>query len=66
MAAGCAPEIWLDGIRVVRAGGDPSEFMSMNTIEVEVIELFPSPSSIPPEYSTSGLCAVGIWTKRGG
>jgi carboxypeptidase family protein/TonB-dependent receptor-like protein len=64
--AGCEPEIWLDGVRMVRSGQDVSEFMSMNTIEVEVIELFPSPSSIPPEYSTSSMCAVGLWTKRGG
>ncbi len=63
---GCAPELWLDGVRIVRAGGDLSEFLSMNTVEIEVIELFPSPSSIPPEYSTAGMCAIGIWTKRGG
>ena len=64
--AGCAPEIWLDGIRVVRSGDDVSEFMALNTVEVEVIELFPSASSIPLEYSTSAFCMVGLWTKRGG
>ena len=54
------------GGRVVRSGEDVSEFLSLNTIEVEIIELFPSPSSIPPEYTTSAFCAVGLWTKRGG
>ena len=60
------PEIWVDGIRMVRSGGDPSEFLAMSTLDVEVIEVFPSASSIPPDYATSVFCMVGIWTKRGG
>ncbi len=63
---GCAPDVWLDGVRVVRAGQPLDEFLSLNTVEVEVVELFPSPSSIPAEYSSGALCAIGIWTKRGG
>ena len=66
LQAGCAPEIWVDGIRMVRSGGDLSEFLAMSTIDVEVIEVFPSASSIPVDYATSSFCMVGIWTKRGG
>ena len=63
---GCVPEIWVDGIRAARAGTDAGDFLGMTTMDVEIVEVFPSPSSIPAEYSTSALCAVGIWTKRGG
>jgi hypothetical protein len=66
LQAGCSPEIWVDGIRMVRAGGDQSEFLAMSTLDVEVIEVFPSASSIPAEYATNSFCMVGIWTKRGG
>ena len=66
LQAGCSPEIWVDGIRMVSAGGDQSEFLAMSTLDVEVIEVFPSASSIPPDYATNSFCMVGIWTKRGG
>ena len=48
------------------AGGDFAEFFAMSTIDVDVIEVFPSASSIPPDYATNSFCMVGIWTKRGG
>ena len=66
LQGGCAPEIWVDGIRMVRGGDDVSEFLAMSTLDVEVIEVYPSASSIPPDYTTSVFCMVGIWTKRGG
>ena len=66
LQAGCSPEIWVDGIRMVSARGDQSEFLAMSTLDVEVIEVFPSASSIPADYATNSFCMVGIWTKRGG
>jgi hypothetical protein len=63
---GCAPEIWIDGIRMVRAGDPVAEFLAMTTLDVEIIEVFPSASSIPADYTTSAFCMVGIWTRRGG
>ncbi len=66
LRSGCAPEIWVDGIRMVRSGGDVAEFLAMTTLDVEVIEVFPSASSIPADYATNSFCMVGIWTKRGG
>ena len=63
---GCSPEVWLDGVRVVRAGSPADDFLAMNTLDVEILELFPSAGSIPSEYATSAFCAIGIWTTRGG
>jgi len=63
---GCSPEIWVDGIRLARSGYEAGEFLAQNTLDIEIIEVFPSASSIPPDYNTSSLCAIGIWTKRGG
>ena len=64
LRGGCTPTIWLDGRRV---GAGASEFLNMSTIDVDVIEVFPGPASLPPEYNDAGtFCAVGIWTKRGG
>ena len=41
-------------------------FLAMRTLDAEVTEVFPSASSIPPDYATSSCCMVGIWTKCGG
>ena len=64
--AGCDPEVWVDGIRVSRSGQYSEDFFAMNTLDVEIIELYPSPVSIPAEYGAGAMCAIGIWTKRGG
>jgi len=64
--AGCDPEVWVDGVRAAKSGADADDFFSINTSEIEIIEVYPSSISIPPEYSSSALCAIGIWTKRGG
>ncbi len=34
--------------------------MVLTTLDVEVIEVFQSASSIPPDYATSSFCRVGI------
>jgi len=65
----CVPAIYLDGIRVSNSE-DPmsvSEFMAMSTFDVDVIEVYPGASSLPPEFNDPGtMCAIGIWTRRGG
>ena len=65
----CVPSIYLDGMRVA-SSADPSgmsEFLSMSTFDVAVIEVYTGPASLPPEFNDPGtLCAVGIWTRRGG
>jgi hypothetical protein len=65
----CVPAVYLDGVRVSasddRAG--LSEFMAMPTFDVAIIEVYPGASSLPPEFNDPGtMCAIGIWTKRGG
>ena len=55
----CIPAIYLDGM--------PSAMdavMTMSPDDVEGIEAYPSPSSTPPEYTTSRCGAVVVWTKR--
>ena len=62
---GCLPTIFVDGIRVDRGGA--SDFLNMSTIDVEIIEAYKGPATLPPEYNDPGtFCAIGIWTKRGG
>jgi hypothetical protein len=66
---GCTPVIYLDGIKVTNPE-DPtsvSEFMAMSTFDVAVIEVYAGASSLPPEFNDPGtMCAIGIWTRRGG
>lgn len=64
--AGCDPEVWVDGVRVARSGEYAEDFFAMSTLDVEIIELYPSSVSIPPEYGGGAMCAIGIWTRRGG
>jgi len=65
----CVPSIYLDGMRVSRHG-DPaslSEFLAMSTFDVAIIEVYPGAASLPPEFNDPGtMCAIGIWTRRGG
>jgi hypothetical protein len=65
----CVPSVYLDGIRVSNSE-DPSslsEFMAMSTYDVAVIEIYRGAASLPPEFNDPGtMCAIGIWTKRGG
>ena len=41
-------------------------FLAMRTLDAEVTEVFPSASSLPPDYAMSSLWMVGMWTKRAG
>ena len=64
--AGCDPEVWIDGIRAAKSGAYADDLFAINTSELEIIEIYPSSVSIPPEYGAGAMCAIGIWTKRGG
>ena len=65
----CVPVVYLDGMKVSNPE-DPtslSEFLNMSTFDVAVIEVYPGAASLPPEFNDPGaMCAIGIWTKRGG
>lgn len=69
LRGGCQPTIYVDGVRFARAS-DPQavgEALLMSSGEVEIIEVYPSPASLPAEYNDPGtFCAIGIWTRRGG
>jgi len=65
----CSPSLWVDGIRVVRSedAAGLAEYLSLSTIDVEIMEVYPRPNTLPPEFNDPGtLCAIGIWTRRGG
>jgi hypothetical protein len=65
----CVPTLYLDGMSVSRHG-DPaslSEFLTLSTLDVAVIEVYPGAASLPAEFNDPGtMCAIGIWTRRGG
>lgn len=79
--SGCAPAIWIDGVRVYRATGglysvdqeaasDPTALEVLTMIspaDVEAIEVFTGSSQIPAEFggSTGGCGVISVWTKRG-
>lgn len=69
----CKAALWIDGIEVFNPGEDDmpgpppplQDFLRISTLDVAVIEVFPGPSSLPPEFARPGTkCAVSIWTKR--
>ncbi|NNM03735.1 MAG: TonB-dependent receptor [Gemmatimonadetes bacterium] len=65
----CRPVVYLDGMRVSSSDDEASlsEMMAMPTFDVAVIEVYPGAASLPPEFNDPGtMCAIGIWTARGG
>ena len=62
-SANCPPQYWVDGIPLERASAD--EFPPEN---VEAIELYASPATTPPQFSTrSPTCGtVVIWSRLPG
>jgi Carboxypeptidase regulatory-like domain/TonB-dependent Receptor Plug Domain len=59
------PLLWIDGIRIAEGGWDIN-MVAPN--DIETIEIYRSPSSVPAEFAGPGSdCgALVIWTKRGG
>ena len=44
-----------------------SDMLEMSTAEIEGIEVYPGPATLPAEFNHPGVkCAVVIWTRRGG
>jgi hypothetical protein len=72
---GCAPMVYLDGAPVGGGGRGPLDggdaYEAANLLlpfDVEGIEVYAGPATIPPEFGgSSGACGViAIWTRRGG
>jgi hypothetical protein len=64
MRGGCAPGVYLDGIRVRLAGMTIDDLVQ--PMDVEGIEVYRSGAEVPGEYGIgSGCGAVLIWTRRG-
>jgi hypothetical protein len=66
--SGCSrANVYVDGMRVIRAEGRPPVALDEIVLPLEVagVEVYPSPASVPAEYSgSSGRCgAIIIWTK---
>ena len=68
--AGCLPAIYIDGMRmIVRDVRDQSDALSMvGPDDIEAIEAYQGPASIPAEYNPLGnACGVIlIWTRNAG
>ena len=64
------PVIYLDGIKVHRPGsGNPMYVLwEVSSLDLEAIEVYKGPASVPAEFSGSDAAcgAIVIWTKRGG
>jgi hypothetical protein len=72
----CAPTVYIDGIRSSRPISNPRPgaleavvYTALNMVDpasVELIEVYPGPSGMPPEWLSDSRCgAIGIWTRRG-
>jgi carboxypeptidase family protein/TonB-dependent receptor-like protein len=60
----CAPALYYDGVRVGRPGDDVSEFLAINSREMEIIEVYSGPATLPPEFAAGAMCAVALWSRR--
>lgn len=58
----CAPTFYMDGVKLQRIV-DPT----LPTMDIELVELYPSTASTPPEFidSDSRCGVIAVWTKRG-
>lgn len=64
MRGGCAPAVYLDGMRVRLAGMTIDDLVQ--PLDLEGIEVYRTGAEVPGEYSFgSGCGAVLIWTRRG-
>lgn len=62
----CVPHVYLDGIRMaMRRPEDQADALeSIPPENVEAIEAYQGPATIPPEYNLNGTCAVIlVWTR---
>lgn len=63
----CSPTVYLDGMEIQMPSGrvDPSEVVSPE--QIEAIEAYAGPASIPPELNITGSACgvVVIWTRMG-
>jgi CarboxypepD_reg-like domain/TonB-dependent Receptor Plug Domain len=59
------PSFWIDGVRV---SGEDVNINMVSGMDIEMIEIYKSPASVPGEFAGSdSICgALIIWTKRGG
>lgn len=64
MRGGCLPEIWLDG-QYMMGGFNLNQLPAR---DVEAIEAYDSPATIPPRFQTrNAACGViAVWTRIGG
>jgi hypothetical protein len=71
----CAPMVYLDGAPLMRTGDAMSRptaaYEAANVLtpfDVEGIEVYPGPASVPSEFGgpTAGCGVIAIWSRRGG
>jgi hypothetical protein len=64
---GCAPDVWVDGMRVFDGATDLDQIVRPN--ELAGIEVYNGPGTAPAQFTTGGggggCGTVVIWTKRG-
>ncbi|MEJ2541204.1 MAG: carboxypeptidase regulatory-like domain-containing protein [Gemmatimonadota bacterium] len=69
--AGCLPDIWLDGIPM-RWGGRSGRVLDQFDLvlpapgDIAAVEVYPGPTSVPPQFRTltAGCGVIAVWTKR--
>lgn len=65
----CQPPIYLDGIIVSHAKADPRDRFDIDSLlpgDIEAVEIYSSPSQLPPQYGGSfAVCGVILfWTRK--
>lgn len=64
--AGGSPAVFLDGIEYDFARGNVRGIDEIPMQDIRAVEVYRSPAELPGEfYTTSGHCAVVLWTKKG-
>ena len=61
MRARCAPQLYMDGVRL-----GAGSVNLVHPIDLEGIEVYRGPAEVPAEFSHRGGCgAIALWTRRG-
>lgn len=71
LRGGCIPAIWLDGVEIFNprqlgsASASMVDLLRAPTTDLEVVEIFPGPATLPPEFARPQTeCAIVIWGRR--
>lgn len=60
-------QVWIDGIRMANSGDTTNVYQMLGSVKphmIQIMEVYPSLSSIPAEFFADACAVIVIWTKR--